>query len=98
MSLFTFSLRREITFFLGQVLDHSLDLVMALLRPGHKPAARGSAQPLRYLLALGHRVCLGKRHGNDMVHDICYDSTLDLNSFAMVQTSLGHLLHFWSVA
>ena len=31
-----------------------------------------------------------------MVHDIYY-STLDLNSLAMVQTSLGHLLHFWSV-
>ena len=58
MSPFTFSLRREVTLLLGQVLDHSLDLVMALLRPGHKPAARGPAQPLRYLLALGHRVCL----------------------------------------
>ena len=78
MSLFTFSLRREVTFFLGQVLDHSLDLVMALLRPGHKPAARGSAQPLRYLLALGHRVCLRPRHGMniDTVHETHLGSEL----------------------
>ena len=62
-SPFTFSLRREVTLLLGQVLDHSLDLVMALLRPGHKPAARGPTQPLRYLLALRHRVCLRQRHG-----------------------------------
>lgn len=93
----TFSLRREVTILLRKVLDHGLDLVVALLRPGHKPAARGPAQPLWNLLALGHRVCLRRRHVMDMVHDIYYDSTLDLNSLAMVQTSLGHLRHFWSV-
>ena len=71
-SPFTFSLRREVTLLLGQVLDHSLDLVMALLRPGHKPAARGPTQPLRYLLALRHRVCLRQRHGINRYenHDI----------------------------
>ena len=70
--LFTFSLWREVTLLLRQLLDHGLDLVVALLRPGHKPAARGPTQALRNLLALGHRVCLKQRHGinTDMVHDI----------------------------
>ena len=52
------SLRREVALLLGQVLDHGLDLVVALLRPRHKPAAGGPAESLRDLLALGHWVGL----------------------------------------
>ena len=66
----TFSLRREVTVLLRQVLDHGLDLVVALLGPRHKSAARGPAQLLRNLLALSHRVCLRQRHGIDVNHDI----------------------------
>ena len=45
-ALLTFALRDEVAVLAGEVGHHGLGLVVALLRPGYEPAARGATQPL----------------------------------------------------
>ena len=82
--ILTFPLRLKVTNLIRNIRDHSLNLVMTLLRTRHKPTARGTTQLLRYLrilwllfsciyttlhlLTLGHRVELGPQLSPDRAH------------------------------